>query len=56
MGGTVDNSYLCETCLEVANQIYSEFGYFEYRFGELQEQALLLEQERTEKTEVGDSL
>lgn len=49
-GGTVDNSYLCEACLEVANQIYSEFGYFAYSFGELREQALLLEQERTEKT------
>ena len=45
-GGTVNNSYLCETCLEVVAEISNESGYFEYYFGDLQENALSLEAER----------
>lgn len=45
-GGTVNNSYLCETCMEVVAEISNESGYFEYCFGDLQENALSLEAER----------
>ena len=45
-GGTVNNSYLCETCVQVVNEISSKSGYFEYGFSELREFALFLESER----------
>lgn len=45
-GGTVNNSYLCETCVEVVAEISNESGYFKYYFGDLQENALSLEAER----------
>ena len=45
-GGTVNNSYLCETCVGVVNQISSESGYFEYVYGDLREDALLFESEK----------
>lgn len=46
-GGTVNNSYLCETCVEVVNEISSKSGYFEYGFSELREYALFLESENS---------
>jgi len=48
-GGTVNNSYLCGTCIDVVDQISSESGYFEYGFGELREDALSLESERKQR-------
>lgn len=51
-GGTVNNSYLCETCVEVVNEISSESGYFEYGFGELRDDALSLESERKQEDNI----
>ena len=45
-GGTVNNSYLCQTCLEVVFETANESGYFEFCFGDLREDALALEAER----------
>ena len=45
-GGTVNNSYLCQTCLEVVFETANESGYFEFCFGDLREEALALEAER----------
>lgn len=50
-GDTVYNAYLCLTCLDVEYRIHSEYGYFEFGFGELQEDALLLEAKRMKKAE-----
>lgn len=45
-GGTVNNSYLCLTCLEVVSETVIESGYFEFCFGDLREESLALEAER----------
>lgn len=42
-GGTVHNSYLCQTCLEVIANLVRESGYFEYCYGDLRDEALELE-------------
>jgi hypothetical protein len=51
-GGTVNNSYLCETCVDVVDQISSESGYFEYGFGELRDDSISLESERKQRDNI----
>lgn len=51
-GGTVNNSYLCITCVDIVDQISSESGYFEYGFGELRDDAISLESERKQRDNI----
>jgi hypothetical protein len=50
--GTVNNSYLCKTCVDVVDQISSEYGYFEYGFGELRDDSISLESERKQRDNI----